>query len=67
VKRFLRLEFDMFDPRYPENEPGARHRAPNRPPARLNTKSVMWSMAAGMFAAIVILVLTYVLRANGIA
>jgi hypothetical protein len=57
----------MFDARYTENQAGARHRTPNRPPPRLDTKSVMWSMAAGMFAAIVILALAYALRANGIA
>jgi hypothetical protein len=64
---FLRLEFDMSDRRYTENQAGARPHTPNGPPPRLDTKSVIWSMAAGVFAVIVLLALAYVLRANGIA
>ena len=57
----------MSDRRYTENQAGARPHTPNGPPPRLDTKSVIWSMAAGVFAVIVLLALAYVLRANGIA
>jgi hypothetical protein len=59
--------FAMSDPRYAENLAGPRRRTPSRPPPHFDTKSVIWSVAAGIFAAIVLATLAHIFRVNGIA